>query len=245
MDTEIGRVEALFRYPVKSMAGERLESAELGLHGVEGDRRHALRRIGDRGGFPFLTAGKMPALVRYVPLRREEGATAAGPTHVRTPEGEEFPLLDPRLAEEISRRHGTPVEMMQFRHGVFDEASVSVIATGTLDEIGRLAGREADVRRFRPNILVRPLRQTPFQEDAWVGGELVFGTGGDAAVVAVTLRDVRCTMVNIDPDSAALAPEVMQAVAGANRNNAGVYGTVTRPGRIAVGQPVFLRAARP
>jgi hypothetical protein len=57
---EIGHVEALFRYPVKSMGGERLEVAELGWYGLEGDRRLAFRRMDDRGGMPWLTASKLP-----------------------------------------------------------------------------------------------------------------------------------------------------------------------------------------
>jgi uncharacterized protein YcbX len=48
MTVEIGHVEAIFRYPVKSMAGEPLEAAELGWHGLEGDRRLALRRLEER-----------------------------------------------------------------------------------------------------------------------------------------------------------------------------------------------------
>jgi uncharacterized protein YcbX len=63
MRLEIGQVEAIFRYPVKSMGGERLETANLGWHGLDGDRRLALRRIGDRGGFPWLTASKLPELI--------------------------------------------------------------------------------------------------------------------------------------------------------------------------------------
>jgi uncharacterized protein YcbX len=55
--------------------------------------------------------------------------------------------------------------MMQFNHGIFDEASISVIASDTVREIGRLAGRSADVRRFRPNIVVRSKRAVPFEED--------------------------------------------------------------------------------
>jgi hypothetical protein len=91
--------------------------------------------------------------------------------------------------------------------------------------------------------VVRLLRPAPFQEDAWVGGVLCFGEAGDAPAVAVTMRDVRCSMVNLDPDTARAAPEVLKAVVGANGTNAGVYGTVTRTGRLAVGQAVFLRAA--
>ena len=47
-------------------------------------------------------------------------------------------------------------------------------------------------------------------------------------------------MVNFDPDSARAAPEVLKAVVRANQNHAGIYGTVTRIGRLAVGQAVFL-----
>jgi len=69
---EIGQVEALFRYPVKSMSGEQLEAAELGWHGLEGDRRLAFRRIHDneRSGFPWLSASRLPDLLRFAALCR-------------------------------------------------------------------------------------------------------------------------------------------------------------------------------
>jgi uncharacterized protein YcbX len=146
------------------------------------------------------------------------------------------------LAAEVGRRLGAPVQMMQLRQGIFDEASISVIASETVREIGRLAGVSADVRRFRPNILVRLLRPVPFQEDEWVGGVLTFGEGDDAPAVAVTMRDIRCAMVNLDPDTAKPAPEMMKAVVRVHQNTAGVYGAVTHVGRVAVGQGVFLRA---
>jgi uncharacterized protein len=75
-----------------------------------------------------------------------------------------------------------------------------------------------------------------------LGGLLSFGEGDGAAAVAVTMRDLRCSMVNLDPDSAAPAPGVMKAIVRANQNNAGVYGTVTRSGRLEAGQSIFLRA---
>jgi len=153
---EIGHVEAIFRYPVKSMGGERLEIANLGWHGLDGDRRLAFRRIEDRSGFPWLTAGKLPDLVLFTPLHRGEGAESAQgddlPTHIRTPDGEEMPVFGEDLAAEVGRRYGAPVQMMRLKHGIFDEASISVIASDTVREIGRLAGRSVDVRRFRPNI---------------------------------------------------------------------------------------------
>jgi uncharacterized protein len=237
---EVGQVEAVFRYPVKSMAGERLETAELGWHGVEGDRRLAFRRRDDHSGMPWLTATKLPELLLFAARSREGGGI---PTHVRTPEGEEMPVFGNDLAAEVGRRYGAPVEMMQLNHGIFDETSISVIASDTVREIGRLAGRTLDVRRFRPNVVVRLLRPLPFQEDEWVGGVLSFGEGDEAPAVAVTMRDERCSMVNLDPDSGRSAPEVMKAVVRVNQNHAGVYGTVTRVGRLAVGQAIFLRAA--
>jgi len=249
MSTAIGHVEALFRYPVKSMASEQLEAAELGWYGLEGDRRLALRRmdlsINDRSGMPWLTASKLPDLVRYVPHPHENGPRRELPTHVRTPDGEVLPVFGDALAAEVGRRFGAPVQMMQLRHGIFDEASLSVVASETVDEIGRLAGLGLDIRRFRPNVVVRLLRPVPFQEDEWVGGMLCFGDGdsqeNDGPAVSVTLRDERCAMVNLDPDTASIAPEVMKAVVRVNQNNAGIYAAITRTGRLDVGQKIFLR----
>jgi len=243
MRVEIGQVEAIFRYPVKSMGGERLDAANLGWHGLDGDRRLALRRMEDRGAFPWLSASKLPDLVLFTPLRREDGAGGHLPTHVRTPDGEEMDVFGADLAAEIGRRHGASVQMMQLKHGIFDEASISVIALDTVSEIGQLAGVSPDMRRFRPNIVVRSVRSVPFQEDEWVGGVLSFGEGSDVPAVAVTMRDERCSMINIDPDSGGRAPEMMKAVVRANQNCAGIYGTVTRIGRVAVGQTIVLRPA--
>ncbi len=225
------------------MAGERLEVADLGWHGLEGDRRLAFRRIDNHSGMPWLTASKLPDLLLFAPQCREDGAQGDVPTHIRTPDGQEMAVFGEDLAAEVGHRYGAPVQMMQLRHGIFDEATISVIASDTVREIGRLAGRTLDLRRFRPNVVVRLLRSVPFQEDEWLGGALSFGEGEDAATIAVTMRDERCSMVNLDPDSASPAPEVMKAVVRANQNNAGIYGVVTRVGRLAVGQTIFLRAA--
>jgi uncharacterized protein YcbX len=240
---EIGRVEAIFRYPVKSMRGEELGAANLGWHGIEGDRRLAFRRVDDRSGLPWLTASKLPDLVLFSPRRGEEGGEADLPTHVRTPDGADLPIFGDDLASEIGRRYGAPVQMMQMKNGIFDDACVSVIATETVREIGRLAGQSLDVRRFRPNVVVRLLRGSPFQEDEWLGGMLSFGEEEAAPTIAVTMHDVRCSMVNLDPDSANPAPEVLKAIVRANQNNAGIYGTVTRTGRLVVGQAIFLSTA--
>ena len=237
---EIGQVESIFWYPVKSMAGERLDVAKLVWHGIDGDRRLAFRRLDDHSGFPWLTAGKLPDLLRFNPVRREDGAHGGLPTHIRTPEGEEMPVFAEDLAADVGRRYGAHVQMMQLRQGIFDEASVSVVTSDTAREVCRLAGRSTDIRRFRPNIVVRSNRAVPFEEDEWVGGVLTFGEADDTPAVTVTMRDVRCAMVNFDPDDGSTDPEVLKAVVRVHQNTAGIYGTVTRVGRLAVGQTVVL-----
>lgn len=214
----------------------------MGWHGIEGDRRLALRRTNDRSDFPWLTASRLPDLLLFAPY----GGGAAGeefPTHVRSPDGREMTVFGEELATEVGRRHGAPVQMMRLKQGVFDEASISVITADTVGEIARVAGRSSDARRFRPNIVVRTLHAAPFQEDAWVGGVLAFGEDCGGPAINVTLRDARCAMVNLDPDSAARAPEVLKAVVRANQNNAGVYGTVVRVGELAVGQTIHFHPA--
>ncbi|MEJ7597013.1 MAG: MOSC N-terminal beta barrel domain-containing protein [Kofleriaceae bacterium] len=238
MSFELGEIEAIYRYPVKSMRGEALDTVTLGWHGLDGDRRLAFRRLEDAGEFPWLTASKLPALVDFTPCRDGHGGEL--PSHVRTPEGDELPVFGAELAAEITRRLGAPVQMMQLKHGMFDEASISVLTSATAHEICRLAGTHPDVRRFRPNIVIRSRRGIPFEEDRWVGG--VLGFGDTDAAVSVTMRDVRCVMVNLDPDGGSASPAMMKAVVRANQNMAGVYGVVTGIGRLAVGQTVVLRS---
>jgi uncharacterized protein YcbX len=236
---KIGEVEALFRYPVKSMSGEPLGAAELGWYGLTGDRRLAFRRTGDHGGQPWLTATRLPDLILFSPQRRGPAVEGDVPTHVRTPEGEELAVFGPELAADVGRRHGSPVQMMHLHHGIFDETSISVITPATVREVSRLAQLSPDIRRFRPNIVISSERSIPFEEDEWVGGVISFGEGSDAAAVGVTMRDERCSMVNFDPDTARPAPEVLRAIARVKDGKAGIYGTVTRRGRLLVGQSVF------
>ncbi|MBA3655828.1 MAG: MOSC domain-containing protein [Gemmatimonadaceae bacterium] len=242
MPIKIGEVEALFRYPVKSMGGELLDVADLGWHGLDGDRRLAFRRADLRGGFPWLTATKLPELILFSPVRQGPAVDGNIPTHVRAPDGKELGVFSQELATEVGRRHGSPVEMMHLDRGIFDEAPISVITSATVSEIGRLAAQHTDVRRFRPNILISSLRSVPFEEDEWVRGVLSFGET-DPAAIAITNRDERCSMVNFDPDSARSAPEVLKAIVRVRDNKAGVYGTVTRRGRLAVGQSIFFEPA--
>lgn len=236
----IGRISALTRYPVKSMAGVPTDSASLGWHGLDGDRRFAFRRLGDPTGFPWLSASRLPSLILYQPFGVDEVDGEPLPTHVRTPSGVELALRDPELESEIASRLGSPVELMKLKHGVFDDGPVSVIAGATMAAISAEAGVDLDPRRFRANIVVETDDPAPFQEDAWLGARLVFGRAEPAPAVSVTIRDLRCMMINLHPDTAAQDARMMKTAVRLNANHAGVYATAVRAGTLRLGDPVML-----
>lgn len=239
MSKEIGRIKALFRYPIKSMAGVPLDRASLGWHGLNGDRRFAFRRLADQSGFPWLTASRLPELLLYRPFG-ESAVDNDLPTHVRTPDGAAFELHSDDLRDEMSRRHGSPVELMRLKHGIFDEAAVSLINVATVRALECEADRQLDVLRFRPNIVIESNDVQPFAEDHWVGKTLRFGTDDNNPAVSVTMRDLRCVMINLDPETGEADSRVMKAAVRLNANHAGVYATVIRTGELRIDQEIYL-----
>ncbi|MBS1807820.1 MAG: MOSC domain-containing protein [Acidobacteria bacterium] len=237
---EIGRIAELFRYPVKSMAGVAIDSSYLGWHGLGGDRRFAFRRVTEQGGFPWLTASRLSALLRYQPFGHDNNVDEPLPTHVRTPSGASFELRSEELRQELAQQFGSDLELMRLDKGIFDEAAVSIISASTIGGIAHELGYEIDQRRFRPNIVLETNRQETFCEDDWVGGTLLFGDEEYGAAVSITLRDLRCVMINFDPDTAQNDSLILKAVGRMNKGNAGVYGTVVRTGILNVGQTVWL-----
>ena len=227
------------------MAGTTTESAFLGWHGLAGDRRFAFRRVGEDNGFPWLSASRLPELLLYHPIGLDESTGEPLPTHVRTPAGSQLELGSAELNAQVSEQLGEGVELMRLKHGIFDEAAVSVISLATIAGIGREAGLKLDHRRFRANLVIETELNEPFLEDGWVGGTLVFGEGDTRAVVSVTLRDLRCVMINLDPETSEGSPRVMKTVVRLNENNAGVYATVVRTGMIRVGDRVSLASESP
>jgi uncharacterized protein YcbX len=222
------------------MAGELLDVARLGWHGIDGDRRFAFRRLTDQSGFPWLSASKLPELLLYKPFSPDDSNAESLPTHVRTPAGKEYELRSNELREELSRLFSGELELMNLRQGVFDEASVSLISRATVHGLERESGRDLDLRRFRPNVVIETDSTEPFDEDLWVGRTLTFGEGDVGAAIGVTMRDERCVMVNFDPDTAERDSVVMKTIVRLNENCAGVYGTVVRSGELRVGQVVTL-----
>ena len=219
------------------MAGEQVTSAELGWHGIEGDRRYAFMRTGVMSGFPWLTASKMPELIRYK-AHYHKGVDASQPTvHVRTPMGEDFELESGLLLQQLSNAFGSSLALIKLDNGIFDDSPLSLISTETVKMLEAESGRTLDVRRFRPNLLIEPSDGMPLREEAWVAKTLVIGS---APAVRVTIHDVRCVMVNLDPDTAVPEPLVLKTIVRSRNNCAGVYGSTFRCGTVSVGDRVCL-----
>lgn len=233
---EVSSIIEIYRYPVKSMAGQKLASTEIGWHGLAGDRRFALMRQGVSSGFPWLTASKLPQLVRYIPLHKNPDEQPNIPTHVCTPDGRALELRSEALKEELSNAHGAPLDVMQLDKGIFDEAHISIISTATIKALEQAVGIKLDVRRFRPNLLIETLGNEPFEEDNWVGKTIRIGD----VSLHIHMRDVRCAMINIDPDSGESDSRVLKMVAQSYENCAGVYATITKTGTISVSDKLYL-----
>ena len=254
--TVVGRVAGLWRYPVKSMAGEALDSVEVSWHGLAGDRRWAFIRDGQvRSGFPWLTIREHPELAWYRPRFAEPDRPDGSATLVRTPGGDELDVACPELAAELGagvRRGlggrmrgevgtgvrgevGTGVRVIKQNRGVFDTFTLSLLSTQTLAGLGRLVGMELAAERFRPNLLVDAMGGE-FPEDGWVGRVLRVG----GLRMRVDQRDQRCVMVTIDPVTLERNPAVLRVIATERDARLGVYGTTVAPGRVAVGDLVEL-----
>jgi len=240
MVIQLGHIQQLVRYPIKSMAGVSLDSTSINWYGLEGDRRFAFRRLNDKSDFPWLSASHLPELLLYHPLGLDENAAEPLPTQVRTPEGMIFPIESIELRQNVEEKLGSPVELMKLRNGIFDEGIVSVINVATMSAISREAGQSLDTRRFRANVVIASDTTEPFFEDSWVGGRLIFGGNESGPMLTLTNRDLRCMMINLDPDTAKQNPSLMKAVVRMNENYAGVYASVARTGQISVGQSVSL-----
>ncbi len=228
--TVVGRVAGLFRYPVKSMAGEHLDSVEVSWHGLAGDRRWAFIRDGQVGsGFPWLTMREFPALAHYRPRFAEPDRPDASHTLVRTPSGIELDVACPELATEL----GAGVRVIKQHRGIFDTMPLSLLTTQTVACLGRLVGTDLAVERFRPNLLVdAPGRDFP--EDTWVGRVLRIG----GLRMRVDKPDQRCVMITINPVTLVRNPAILRAIAQERDNRLGVYGSTVEPGPVAVGDLV-------
>jgi uncharacterized protein YcbX len=214
----VGVVVGLWRYPVKSMAGQALDEVAVSWHGFAGDRRWAfLRENVPRSGFPWLTIRQRADLCRYRPWFADPAKPASSKTFVTTPEGREFEVIDAGLGARLGAR------AVKLDRGTFDAMPLSLLTTGSAGEL--------DVRRFRPNLLV-----DGGPEEAWVGRVLRIG----GLRMRVDRRDERCAVVNVDPETAQRNPEILRTIARERELCLGVYGSTIEPGLVSAGDAVLV-----
>jgi len=257
--TTVATVESLWRYPVKSMAGEELPEAFVGFAGVYGDRCYAFRDAAARKGFPYLNANAQQRMLLYRPRFRHPERAAAPPNlaeataiapgvtpanaepgdmdlDVVTPGGEVVAVDDPGLLEMLGEglRGEHRLALVRSDRALTDCRPVSLIGLQTVRQIEEEVGVAVDKRRFRANIYL-DLAAGGFGEDRLVGRKLRIGS---RAVVSVLERDPRCKMISLDPDTGCHDPEVLRKVAQAHEAYAGVYCAVLVEGMVAKGDPV-------
>jgi len=263
MSDVVGRVEAIWRYPIKSFRGERLDSAEVTANGLAGDRAYALR---DKA------TGRVMSAKRWARLF-ECGATYPdgpdAPPEVSLPDGRRVPLE--RAAEALSSWLGRDVEVVwatsdtaaqyeiaiqtvdDIEAGVdqlaidagdfpcppgsfFDAAPLHLLTDATLAALrAAYPGGAFDVRRFRPNVLVATGGAAGLVEDSWAGHTVAIGGQVRASVIMGTIR---CVMTTLPQSDLPRDPKILRTVAQSAGGNAGVYASVDLRGTIRVGDPV-------
>ena len=254
----VGHVESVWRYPVKSMRGEKLDSAFVGFAGVFGDRLYAFKSSAAVAGFPFLTAREAEQLLLHQPRFRDPdlarqpsnlaeaqhlapGLTPLYPdlddltVDVETPEGHVLAIDDPNLIERLRKAKGASGDLSVLRsdRAMTDCRPVSLISSQTITALSGELGRTLDPRRFRANIYVD--LGAAAAEDGFVGRTLKIGS---KARIAVLERDPRCKMITLDPDTAREFPDVLQTVAKAHEGRVGVYGAVLVEGTVHSGDEI-------
>lgn len=267
-------VEEIWRYPVKSLRGERLTEARLDRRGLLGDRLWAVRDP-DSGK---LGSGKNTTRFRRFPgppllelasrYPVEPGPDEVEPPFVIGRDGREYSVLDGSADLFVQRHTGVRTLRVARESDVdhFDDGPVSLLGTATLRWVEEnLPGIPVDRRRFRPNLVVRT--SEPFAEEAWVGRRIRIGgsgagdsgrgggessgdgsSDGIAAGVELTVDMVlpRCVMVTMAQADLPDAPEVLKLL-GTRADQPvklAIVGHPCGPGTIRVGDAVRLADPR-
>ena len=233
----VGTVESLWRYPVKSMRGEELDEIFVAAAGVAGDRLFAFRSSAAREDFPYFTAREQRHMLRYRPRIRQG---AGGPmVDVETPDGDTLAIDDPALIERL--RAGADPEhqlsLMRSARPLTDAQPVSIMSVQTANRLAQESSTEPEKRRYRANIYIDLPSTDGFAEDLFVGRSLRIGP---SLVVSVLERDVRCMLITLHPDTTAKSPVLLKQIAQLHGGAAGIYGTVLTEGTVRKGDAVDL-----
>lgn len=217
------RVAELWRYPVKTMAGERLQRARVARDGVLGDR---LVHVQDPDG-RVITSRTKPALLAH---RATFGADGEPLVDGR-------PWRDPSVAADVRRAAGPDAFLVRYDvagDGAatggrrFDKRPLLVATDGAIASFGR------DGRRLRPNIVVAGV--DGMTEKTWPGRVLAIGE----VRIGVVEPRMRCVMTTYDPDTQAQDHEVLKDIVRRFDGELALDCDVVEPGEIAVGDEVTL-----
>lgn len=256
--THIGTIDALWRYPVKSMAGERLEHAFLGFAGLYGDRIAAFKSDAQPKIFPWFTGRNRAGMLTYRPRFRHPERMAAPPhwdeistldpgvtprygsvedmaLDVATPSGETLALDDPALAQTLGG--DKELTLVRSERALGDCRPLSLISLQTIGQLGRELRRDLDPRRFRANLYIDLTSGEGYGEDALVGRTVRLGNNVQIVLVA---RDPRCQMITLDPDSGERDKEILKHVSQQHAGMAGIYGVVIAEGVVHAGDDIEL-----
>lgn len=240
---EIGTITQIFRYPVKSMAGESISSSHLGWHGLAGDRRFAFIKDGNLRGFPWLTLRDIPSMITYRPNFVNPDDVIRSPIQVLAPDGRIYDLDSPEFLEHINGLSRHQAKLIHLWGGVFDAMDVSIITTTSHHSLSQLLGHPVDMRRFRSNIVIEVSDQArKYPEEKWLNSQLTLGTHANAPRLRANRKDLRCMAVNLDPDTAQQDANILKTIVKERHNYLGIYGSVDRPGEFKVGDCVLLRS---
>lgn len=229
----VGRVGSLHRHPVKSLAGEMLDTVELETRGVRGDRRWA---VVDPDG--KLGSGKSTRR-----FRRMDGLLALSASYdedvpvVRFPDGTVLRGDDEQVHDALSAHVGRPVRLAA--EGVvphFDEGPVHLVTTSSLWALADLHGGEVDARRTRANLVVDTGPVAALVEAGWVGRRLSVGE----AVLAVSGVMPRCVMLEAAQAGLDAEPGLLRTLGDLADVELGVVAEVLQVGRVRVGDEVRL-----
>jgi uncharacterized protein YcbX len=208
-------IQELWRYPVKSMAGERLESVEATEEGIVGDRMVLVAGPGGR----IITSRTHP---RLLGLR---GSLAAS----GEPLVDGRPWNDRESAEAVRGAAGPEARLVRYNGPErFDVLPLLIGTDGAFEQLG------VDHRRLRPNIVIGGV--DGLAERGWPGRRL--RVGGVIASVA-KLRS-RCVMTTYDPDTQEQDLSVLRRIVSEFGGEMALDCGVLVGGRITVGDPVEL-----
>jgi MOSC domain-containing protein len=207
------RIAELWRYPVKSMAGEPLARAECGADGIAGDR---ILAVFDRTG-GIVTARSRPRLLGH--------RATLGPDGEPLVDGR--PWRDPAVARDVVTAAGPGAHLGPIEPGDrFDVLPLLVATDGAISSLG------LDRRRFRPNLLVGDV--PGLAERGWEGQLLRAGP----CVVALQRLRARCVMITFDPDTLVQDMDVLRSVVRELDGTLGLDSSVVAGGSLRVGDPV-------